>query len=182
MASTGETLTSQEYIAHHLHHLQVGSGFWTVNIDSMVFSVVLGTLFIWLFRKVAVKATSGVPGKLQCFVEMVFGFVDDTVKGIFHGKNKLIAPLALTVFVWIFLMNAMDLLPIDYLPRLAQLSNIPYLRVVPSADVNITLSMSFGVFFLILFYSIKIKGVGGFIKELTLTPFKHWAFVPINLL
>ena len=85
MASTGETLTSQEYIAHHLHHLQVGSGFWTVNIDSMVFSVVLGTLFIWLFRKVAVQATSGVPGKLQCFVEMVFGFVDDTVKGIFHG-------------------------------------------------------------------------------------------------
>jgi F-type H+-transporting ATPase subunit a len=182
MASTGETLTSQEYIAHHLHHLQVGSGFWTVNIDSMVFSVVLGTLFIWLFRKVAVKATSGVPGKLQCFVEIVFGFVDDTVKGIFHGKNKLIAPLALTVFVWIFLMNMMDLLPIDYLPHLAQLSNIPYLRVVPSADVNITLSMSFGVFFLILFYSIKMKGLSGFVKELTLTPFNHWAFVPINLL
>ena len=182
MASTGETLTSQEYIAHHLHHLQVGSGFWTVNIDSMVFSVVLGTLFIWLFRKVAVKATSGVPGKLQCFVEIVFGFVDDTVKGIFHGKNKLIAPLALTVFVWIFLMNMMDLLPIDYLPHLAQLSNIPYLRVVPSADVNITLSMSFGVFFLILFYSIKMKGVSGFVKELTFTPFNHWAFIPINFL
>ena len=182
MASTGETLTSQEYIAHHLHHLQVGSGFWTVNIDSMVFSVVLGTLFIWLFRKVAVKATSGVPGKLQCFVEIVFGFVDDTVKGIFHGKNKLIAPLALTVFVWIFLMNMMDLLPIDYLPHLAQLSNIPYLRVVPSADVNITLSMSFGVFFLILFYSIKMKGLSGFVKKLTLTPLNHCAFVPIYLL
>ncbi len=182
MASTGETLTSQEYIAHHLHHLQVGSGFWTVNIDSMVFSVVLGTLFIWLFRKVAVQATSGVPGKLQCFVEMVFGFVDDTVKGIFHGKNGLIAPLALTIFVWIFLMNLMDLLPIDYLPHLAQISNIPYLRVVPSADVNITLSMSFGVFFLILFYSIKMKGLGGFIKELTFQPFNHWALVPVNLL
>ncbi len=184
MASTGELLTSQEYIQHHLHHWQSGaeSGVWVVNIDSMGFSLVLGTLFIWLFRKVAAKATSGVPGKLQCFVEMVIGFVDDTVKGIFHGKNALIAPLALTVFVWIFLMNLMDLLPIDYLPHLAQISNIPYLRVVPSADVNITLSMSFGVFFLILFYSIKMKGVGGFVKELTLTPFNHWAFIPVNLL
>lgn len=187
MASTGELLTSQEYIQHHLHHWQIGaeSGFWVVNIDSMVFSVVLGTLFIWLFRKVAAKATSGVPGKLQCFVELVVGFVDDTVKGIFHGKNKLIAPLALTVFVWIFLMNLMDLLPIDYLPQLAQLvagDHSQKLRIVPSADVNITLSMSFGVFFLILFYSIKMKGVGGFVKELTLTPFNHWAFIPVNLL
>jgi F-type H+-transporting ATPase subunit a len=141
MASTGELLTPQEYIQHHLHHWQMGaeSGFWVVNIDSMVFSVVLGTLFIWLFRKVAAKATSGVPGKLQCFVELVVGFVDDTVKGIFHGKNKLIAPLALTVFVWIFLMNLMDLLPIDYLPQLAQLvagDHSQKLRILPSADVN----------------------------------------------
>ena len=182
MAATGELLTPQEYISHHLHHLQVGSGFWAVNIDSMVFSVVLGALFIWLFRRVAVKATSGVPGKLQCFVELVVEFVDDTVKGIFHGKSKLIAPLALTIFVWVFLMNVMDLLPIDYLPHTAQALGIPYLRVVPSADVNITLSMALGVFFLIFFYSIKMKGVSGFVKELTLTPFNHWAFVPINLI
>ncbi|MGL4751530.1 MAG: F0F1 ATP synthase subunit A [Aeromonadaceae bacterium] len=182
MAATGELLTPQEYISHHLHHLQVGSGFWAVNIDSMVFSVVLGALFIWLFRRVAVKATSGVPGKLQCFVELVVEFVDDTVKGIFHGKSKLIAPLALTIFVWVFLMNVMDLLPIDYLPHTAQALGIPYLRVVPSADVNITLSMALGVFFLIFFYSIKMKGVSGFVKELTLTPFNHWAFVPINFI
>ena len=182
MAATGELLTPQEYISHHLHHLQVGSGFWAVNIDSMVFSVVLGAFFIWLFRRVAVKATSGVPGKLQCFVELVVEFVDDTVKGIFHGKSKLIAPLALTIFVWVFLMNVMDLLPIDYLPHTAQALGIPYLRVGPSADVNITLSMALGVFFLIFFYSIKMKGVSGFVKELTLTPFNHWAFVPINFI
>lgn len=183
MAATGEMLTPQEYISHHLHHLQVGpGGFWAVNIDSMIFSVVLGALFIWLFRRVAVKATSGVPGKLQCFVEMLVGFVDDSVKGIFHGKSKLIAPLAMTVFVWVFLMNLMDLLPIDYLPHLAQATGVPYLRVVPSADVNITLSMAFGVFFLILFYSIKMKGVTGFVKELTLQPFNHWAMVPVNLI
>ncbi|MFC3913049.1 F0F1 ATP synthase subunit A [Pseudaeromonas sharmana] len=182
MAATGELLTPQEYISHHLHHLQVGSGFWAVNIDSMVFSVVLGALFIWLFRRVAVKATSGVPGKLQCFVELVVEFVDDTVKGIFHGKSKLIAPLALTIFVWVFLMNVMDLWPIDYLPHTAQILGIPYLRVVPSADVNITLSMALGVFFLIFFYSIKMKGVSGFVKELTMTPFNHWAFVPINFI
>lgn len=185
MASTGDTLTAQEYIQHHLTHLSdsVGSNaFMAINIDSMVFSVVLGVFFIWLFRRVAVKATSGVPGKLQCFVELVLGFVDSTVKDIFQGKSKLIAPLALTVFVWIFLMNLMDLVPIDYLPELAKVCGIGHLRVVPSADVNICLSMSCSVFILILFYSIKIKGIGGFIKELTMSPFNHWAFAPINLL
>jgi len=187
MAATGELLTPQEYMQHHLHHWQVGadSGFWVVNIDSMIFSVGLGLFFLWLFRRVAVSATSGVPGKLQCFVEMVVEFVDETVKGIFHGKNKLIAPLSLTVFVWILLMNVMDLLPIDYLPQLAQWiagDHAQKLRVVPSADVNITLSMALGVFVLILFYSIKMKGVSGFLKELTFTPFNHWAFVPVNFL
>ena len=114
------TSYSIHYTKLYEHHLQVGpGGFWAVKIDSMIFSVVLGALFIWLFRRVAVKATNGVPGKLQCFVEMLVEFVDDSVKGIFHGKSKLIAPLAMTVFVWVFLMNLMDLLPIDYLPHLA---------------------------------------------------------------
>jgi len=149
MSATGEVLTPQGYISHHLTHLQVGSGFWTVNIDSMIFSVVLGALFILLFRKVAVNATSGVPGKLQCFVEMLVEFVNGNVKDIFHGRNKVIAPLGLTVFVWIFLMNFMDLIPVDFIPHAAQLMGIPYLRVVPSADVNITMSMALGVFFLI---------------------------------
>ncbi|EOD56591.1 F0F1 ATP synthase subunit A [Aeromonas molluscorum] len=182
MAATGEVLTPQEYISHHLTHLQVGSGFWTVNIDSMIFSVLLGTLFIWSFRRVAVKATSGVPGKLQCFVEMLVEFVNSNVKDIFHGRNKVIAPLGLTVFVWIFLMNFMDLIPVDFIPHAAQLMGVPYLRVVPSADVNITMSMALGVFFLILYYSIKVKGIKGFVKELTLQPFNHPAAIPVNFI
>ncbi|MCS3457033.1 F0F1 ATP synthase subunit A [Aeromonas rivuli] len=182
MAATGEVLTPQEYISHHLTHLQVGSGFWTVNIDSMIFSVLLGTLFIWSFRRVAVKATSGVPGKLQCFVEMLVEFVNGNVKDIFHGRNKVIAPLGLTVFVWIFLMNFMDLIPVDFIPHAAQLMGVPYLRVVPSADVNITMSMALGVFFLILYYSIKVKGIKGFVKELTLQPFNHPAAIPVNFI
>lgn len=181
MAATGDVLTSQGYISHHLTHLQIGSGFWALNIDSLLVSVVLGMLFLWLFHSVAKRATSGVPGKLQCAVELLVGFVDGAVKDVFHGKNKLVAPLALTIFVWVFLMNAMDLLPVDLLPYGAQLLGVPYLRVVPSADVNITMSMAFGVFFLIIYFSIKEKGVSGFVKELTLQPLNHWSMIPVNL-
>ncbi len=180
--SAGAISTPQEYIGHHLTQLQVGTGFWSVNIDSMFFSVALGVLFLWIFRKVAVNATSGVPGKLQCAVELIVGFVDSNVRDMYHGKSKVIAPLALTVFVWVFLMNAMDLLPVDLLPQLGTLAGLPALRVVPTADVNITLSMALGVFVLILFYSIKMKGVGGFVKELTMQPFNHPVFIPINLI
>ncbi len=117
-----------------------------MNIDSLVFSVLTGVLFLWVFRSVAKKATSDVPGKLQCFVEMVVGFVDQNVKDTFHGRNPLIAPLALTIFCWVFLMNLMDLVPVDFLPYSAQLAGIPYLKVVPTADVNITMAMALGVF------------------------------------
>lgn len=175
--------TPQEYIGHHLTHLQVGSGFWTINVDSMIFSVALGILFLLIFRRVAKNATSGVPGKLQTAVELIIGFVDGNVRDMFHGKSKLIAPLALTIFVWVFLMNLMDLLPIDFLPYIGEhMLGLPALRVVPTADVNITLSMALGVFILVLFYSIKMKGVGGFVKELTLQPFNHPVFIPINLI
>ena len=149
----------------------------------MFFSVVLGLLFLVIFRKVAKNATSGVPGKLQCAVELVVGFVDSSVRDMYHGKSKVIAPLALTVFVWVFLMNLMDLLPIDFLPYIGEhILGLPALRVVPTADVNVTLSMALGVFILILFYSIKMKGVGGFVKELTMQPFNHPVFIPINLI
>lgn len=174
--------TPQEYIVHHLTHLQIGSGFWSVNLDSMFFSITLGIVFLAIFRKVAKKATSGVPGKLQTAIELIVGFVDNSVKDIYHGKSKLIAPLSLTVFTWIFLMNLMDLIPVDFLPSAAKALHVPYLRVVPSADVNITLSMALAVFALILFYSIKMKGVSGFVKELTLQPFNHPVFIPINLI
>ncbi|MDC0610924.1 F0F1 ATP synthase subunit A [Vibrio sp.] len=180
MSGSGET--TQEYIGHHLHFLSSGDGFWSINIDSMFFSVLLGVLMLWIFRRVAKNATTEVPGKLQCFVEMIVEFVDGTVKDVFSGKSALIAPLAITIFGWVFLMNLMDLIPVDFLPHVAGMLGIPYLRVVPSADVNITMSMSLGVFLLILFYSFKIKGPLGFAKELTLQPFNHWAFIPINLI
>ncbi len=182
MTGSNEVLTSQEYIAHHLTFLHAGEGFWAINIDSIAISVFLGVLMLWLLRRAFTKATTGVPGKFLCFVEMVLEFVDGTVRDIFHGKNALIAPLALTIFGWVFLMNFMDLIPVDFLPETAKALGISHLRVVPSADVNITLSMALGVFFLILFYSIKIKGVSGFVKELTLQPFNHWAFIPLNLI
>nr|WP_086937713.1 F0F1 ATP synthase subunit A [Thaumasiovibrio occultus] len=187
MAASGE-LTPSGYIDHHLTNLSTyklgltGDGFWNFHIDSLVFSVLTGMLFLWVFRSVAKKATSGVPGKLQCFVEILVEFVDTNVKDTFHGRNPLIAPLALTIFCWIFLMNTMDLVPIDFLPYPAQeWFGIPYLKVVPTADVNITMSMALGVFALMVYYSVKIKGVGGFFKELSFHPFNHWAMVPFNL-
>ncbi|MCE0493616.1 F0F1 ATP synthase subunit A [Vibrio salinus] len=183
MSGSGETtLTSQEYISHHLTFLSSGDGFWSFNIDSMFFSVLLGVVMLWIFHRVAKNATTGVPGKLQCFVEMLVEFVDGTVKDVFSGKSALIAPLAITIFGWVFLMNLMDLIPIDFLPHVAGMLGLSHLRVVPSADVNITMSMSLGVFILVLFYSFKIKGPLGFAKELTLQPFNHWAFIPINFI
>lgn len=173
--------SSQAYISHHLGHLQVGEGFWTFNIDSLIVSAVLGVAFLCFFQRLACKATSGVPSKTQCFVEMLLQFVEQSVKDIFHSRNQLIAPLALTVFVWVFLMNLMDLIPVDYLPALAMVFGVDYLRVVPTADVNITMSMALGVFILILYYSIRVKGLGGTFKELALNPFNHPVFIPVNL-
>ncbi|HCT4892740.1 TPA: F0F1 ATP synthase subunit A [Proteus mirabilis] len=197
MSASGEALTTRDYIGGHLNNLQLDlrtfelvnphaentPSFWVLNIDSLFFSVLMGLLFLWIFRKVAVKATSGVPGKFQTAVEMVIGFVDSSVRDMYHGKSKVIAPLALTVFVWVLLMNALDLLPIDFIPYIGEhILELPALRIVPTADVSITLSMAIGVFILILFYSIKMKGVKGFTKELTLQPFNHPVFIPINLI
>jgi F-type H+-transporting ATPase subunit a len=174
--------TSGEYIAHHLQNLQVckadGEWVWNqcagnamaINVDSMVFSVVLGLIFILIFGKAAKKASSGKPGKMQAFVEIVIDFIDSSVKDTFHGKSSLIAPLALTIFVWVFFMNLMDLVPVDWLPMAGAAIGVPYLKVVPTTDVNITFGMSISVFCLIIFYSIKNKGIGGFIAELTLHP------------
>ena len=184
MASEGGhgPLTSGEYIAHHLQNLQVckvdGEWLWNqcagnpmaINVDSMFFSVFLGVVFICLFGGAARKASAGKPGKLLAFVEIVIDFIDSSVKDTFHGKSRLIAPLALTLFVWVFLMNFMDLIPVDWLPMLAGGIGVPYLKVVPTTDVNITFGMSISVFVLIIFYTIKFKGVGGLIAELTLHP------------
>ena len=162
------------YIIHHLTPLHVGEGFWTLHLDTLFFSAVLGGLFIWFFKTAAEKATSGVPGLVQNFAEMLIEFVDTQVKDSFHGESKLIAPLALTIFCWVFMWNFMDLFPVDILPLIGSMMGIEYLRVVPSTDLNATFAMSISVFCLIIFYSIKIKGPIGFAKELLLQPFGPW--------
>ncbi|MGN0916558.1 MAG: F0F1 ATP synthase subunit A [Succinivibrio sp.] len=155
---------------------------YTLNLDSLGLTVILGIIFLLIFRHAAKRTTSGVPTKFQCFMEMIFEFVQNTVLSIFKRKSKLIAPLSLTVFMWIFFMNLMDLLPIDLIPEIAKKLGIPYFRVVPSADVNVTLSMAFCIFLLIFAFSFKNIGVSGFLKSLTLHPFHHWAFIPVNFL
>lgn len=169
-----------DYISHHLSFLKTGYGFWNVHVDTLFFSVVSAVIFLYFFRKVAKTATSGVPGKFQCFVEMIVEWVDGLIKENFHGTREVVAPLALTVFCWVFVMNAIDLIPVDFLPQLAALFGIHYLRAVPTADISATLGMSICVFALIIFYTIKSKGVSGFVKEYTLHPFNHWAFIPVN--
>jgi len=175
--------TSGDYISHHLQNLQVckdetGEWVWNtctgnpmaINVDSMFWSVFLGLTFCLLFWRVAKKSSTGKPTKWQAFVEIIVEFVDSSVKDTFHGKSRLIAPLGLTIFVWVFLMNLMDLVPVDVIPELSKLIGIEYMKVVPSTDVNITFGMSISVFILIVFYTIKNKGVTGFIGELTLHP------------
>jgi F-type H+-transporting ATPase subunit a len=176
--SNGEQAISA-YIQHHLTNASVGEGFWTFHVDTLAWSIILGFVFILSFRAVAKTATTGVPGKWQACVELIVEFVDSTVKSTYHGKSALIAPLALTIFVWVLLMNLMDLIPVDFLPSLAQLiggwlgydPHHVYMKVVPTTDVNMTFALSLGVFALMIFYSIKIKGVGGFLKELYAHPF-----------
>ena len=186
--------TAGEYIQHHLQNLQVckvdgewvwnhcQGNFWTLNVDSMFFSVFLGALFLFFFWRTANRITTGVPGRFQATVESLVEFVDTSVKETFHGESKLIAPLGLTIFVWVFLMNLMDLIPVDWLPATAHMAGIEYLKVVPTTDLNITFAMSLSVFVLIIYYSIKAKGVSGFVKELTLQPFNHPIAIPFNLI
>jgi F-type H+-transporting ATPase subunit a len=174
--SSGTEQTTSGYIEHHLQNLQVckdsagewvwnhcSGNFWAINVDSMVFSVILGLVFIGVFGHVARNASIDKPGKLQAFVEIIFDIVNSSVKDTFHGKSPVIAPLALTIVVWVFLMNLMDLIPVDWMPLAGKAVGIDYLKVVPTTDPNVTFAMSLSVFVLILFYSFKIKGVGGFI-------------------
>jgi F-type H+-transporting ATPase subunit a len=190
--------TTQEYIEHHLTNLTYGQlpdgswgfahsaeevaqmGFMSINVDSMAWSIGLGLVFAFLFRKAANIATSGVPGGLQNGVEMIMEFIDETTQSIFEHKNDLIAPLALTIFVWVFLMNLMDLIPVDWIPMLAQALGVSHMKIVPSTDPNITMSMALTVFALIIFYSIKCKGLLGFLKELSLHPFPSVWAIPVN--
>ena len=203
-----EALTSSQYIKHHLQNLTFGQhhdgswglahdaqeaadmGFWAINVDSMGMTLVLGALLMWFFRSVAKKVEAGVPSGAQNFAEWIIDFINDSVRGSFSGRNPLVAPLAFTIFLWVFLMNLMDLLPIDLVPEIAKFIGVHvfsmdphavFFKVVPTTDPNITFGMAFGVFALVLFYSIKIKGLGGFVGELTLEPFGKWA-IPANFL
>lgn len=175
-----EPISQTEYIAHHLTNLHWGEGFYTVHLDTLGVSFFLGALILFIFRRVAKTATSGVPGGWQNLVEMLMEFVQKQVSDTFHGKSDLIAPLALTIFVWIFLMNAMDLLPVDLLPVAGAVVGLSHLKVVPTTDLNLTLGLSISVFLLIIFYNIKIKRFG-LLKELFCSPFGPW-FFPFNII
>lgn len=208
---SGEAHTSGEYIKHHLQYLTLGKlplgyqredgeilqvstltfahsakeakdmGFWSLHIDSLGVGIILALVVGLVFRSVAKKASSGVPTGVQNFVEWIVEFIDGSVRGSFSHRNALVAPLALTIFVWVFLMNLMDLLPVDWLPHSAGWAGIPFLKIVPSTDPNVTFGMSLSVFALVLYYSIKMKGPGGFFAELAFQPFPKYLF-PVNLL
>lgn len=173
--------SSSEYIVHHLTNLVHGEGASALHLDSVFFSVLLAVIFIGFFAMVARKATAGVPGKAQLFIEVMVDFVDSQVRDTFHGTSRLVAPLALTIFCWVLLFNFMDLVPVDLLPKTGELFGVHYLKVVPSTDPNITIGMSLTVFLLCMFYSVKIKGAWGFAKELLTHPFGGY-MAPFNLL
>lgn len=165
------------YIQHHLTNLSYSlgagkaGGFWTVHLDTLLVSFFLGLCFLILFSVVGRKATAGVPRGWQNFLELLVDFVDKQVKETFHGKNKLIAPMALTIFVWVFLMNFMDLLPVDLLPAAGRFMGVEHLRVVPTTDLNLTFGLALTVFVLVIFYNISVKGVFGFFYEVLTRPF-----------
>jgi F-type H+-transporting ATPase subunit a len=180
-----------EYIIHHLHHLQNQKqtavvDFSIINLDSVFFTVVIGVLGCWLLWLAARKATAGVPGRFQAGVEMLVEMVDNQAKGIVHNANsrKLVAPLALTVYIWVILLNSMDFLPVDLLPWIGKHAfGLDYLRVVPTADLSITMALSSGVLLTCLFYNVKIKGAGGWVHELFSAPFgDKWFLYPVNFL
>jgi F-type H+-transporting ATPase subunit a len=188
MAAEGHAPTAGEYIVHHLQHLQNQKqtavvDFTVFNIDSIFWAVLLGVVGCYLLWRAARNATSGPPGRFQAAVEILVEMVESQAKGIVHNaqSRKLVAPLALTVFVWIFLLNAMDLLPVDLLPWITERMGIPYQRVVPTADLSVTMGLSLSVLLICIFYNIKIKGAGGWVHELFSAPFgDKWYLYPVN--
>jgi F-type H+-transporting ATPase subunit a len=184
--AAGKEMNPTEYIGHHLTHgaKQFGDGgFWTIHFDSLAVSILLGLVGIGFIWWVVRGATSGVPNKRQAFVELLIGFIDDQAKGIFRAgdRNAFVAPAALTVFVWVLLMNAMDFLPVDIVALGTHNISEHGFRIVPTADVNTTFALALSVWFLMIFFSIKVKGLGGWMHELAFTPFGKW-LLPANVL
>jgi len=200
MASENGELTGAGYINHHLTNLTYGKfpdghwglahgaeeaasmGFMAIHLDSMIWSLGLGLIMFWIMRSVAKGFSADKPSKIQCFVEPLFDMAQDSKDSTFtkSAKNEWIAPMALTIFIWVFYMNLMDLVPVDWIPELAKLLGLEYMKIVPSTDVNVALGMALAVFIMILYYSLKIKGPMGFTKELALQPFGKY-LIPFNL-
>ena len=200
MASENGELTGAGYINHHLTNLTYGQlpdgswgfahgaeeaasmGFMAIHVDSMVWSLGLGVIMFLILRAVAKGFSSDKPSKVQCFIESLFDMAQDSKDSTFtkDAKNEWIAPMALTIFVWVFFMNLMDLVPVDWIPELAKLAGVGYMKIVPSTDVNVALGMALAVFIMIIYYSLKIKGPMGFTKELALQPFGKY-LIPFNL-
>jgi len=189
-ASSSGGMTPTEYVTHHLTHWTVGQGFWSLHVDTMIFSWLTGLVFVGIFWLGSRRATAEVPSGLQNFVEVMVEWIDDLVKESFHGPRTFVGPLCLTIFMWVLFWNLLDLIPVDWIPRIAQevagaaLGIDPhhvYMRIVPSADPNATFGLSITVLLLIFTYSIKGKGVIGFGKELLTHPFGPW-LAPFNLI
>ena len=180
MATAGSQ-TSGEYISHHLQNLHVGEGFWSLHLDTLIVSGLLGLIAFGGMMLLARKAISGIRTGAQNCVEMIVSVVNDQVKDTFHAKSDLVTPLAITIFVWVFLMNAMDLIPVDFLPLAASSAGVEYLKVVPTTDPNLTFGMSIAVFFIMIAMNLKFKGVRGLLKEALTVPFGKYLF-PVNLL
>lgn len=181
-----EELTQSTWTFAHDGQEAADMGFWAFHVDSLGWSIGLAVLLMFIFGRAAKRASTDTPTGLQNFVELIIEFINNTVREAFHGTSRLVAPLALTIFTWVFMMNLMDLVPVDVLPSVFALFGVHYMKVVPSTDVNVTLGMSITVFALMIFYSIKVKGISGFIAELTLHPFNsknvlvQAIFVPVN--
>jgi len=190
MSAEAGTLTPVGYIKLHLTNLQWCpqdavvdghcTGFWTIHLDTLIISAGLGLVFFTLMALAARKATAGVPSKTQSLIELVVDTIDKQVKETFHGDSKLVTPVAITIFVWVFLMNAMDLIPVDFLPVAASAAGVNYLKAVPTTDPNLTFAMSITVLFLVYFMNLSVKGFGGFVHELFSAPFGIW-LAPVNI-
>lgn len=176
--------SQSEYIKHHLTnwHLQLvdGSNFWSLNLDTLFWSVILGCVCLFIFYKEALKASVGRPSKLQSLIEIVFEFVEQQVYETMKRKDKFVIALAFTILIWVFLMNMMDLVPVDLIPMLSNMLGVGHMRVVPTTDINLTLGMSVSIFFMLLFFGLRAKGLKGFIKEFLFHPFDTAWLIPVN--
>ncbi len=170
-----------QYISHHLQPLQVGSGFWQINVDTIFFSVLIASIVMFISYRVGQRIQVGAPSGMQNVLETLIDFVNDLVKEAFPKPNKIVGPLGLTIFLWVFLMNAMDLIPVDLLPKAADMIGIHYLKIVPTTDPHTTFAMSLMIFILCIYYNVKIKGGFGYFKSFLVHPFGIW-LAPINFI